>query len=197
MARHLAAPSPRDRSRRGQPALLVSLLLIVGSVVGLRAAVQAEDGPEPPPVPTPAPTPAPTEVQVGESRPTTVDWVSVLEVLDRRRARAFAAGDARLLDEVYAPGSRPGAADAQLLEQYADRGLRVTGLRMRLLDVRLLHATNRRAQLRVVDRLVDGRVRASWSRWRPLPEDRVTARRITLAQGQWPGWRITGSLLLN
>jgi hypothetical protein len=167
----------------------VSLLLVVGSVICLRAAVQAED--------RRSPIPVPADVQAPAASPTTVDWVSVIEVLDRRRARAFAAGDARLLDLVYAPGSRPGAADAELLERYAEGGLRVTGLRMRLIDVRLLHATDDRAELRVVDRLTDGRAQSSPGRWRPLPEDRPTARRITLARGPWLGWSIADARLFD
>ncbi|MDP9444142.1 MAG: hypothetical protein M3P83_07275, partial [Actinomycetota bacterium] len=125
-------------------------------------------------------------------RPEAVDWVSVLRVLDRRRALAFAAADPRLLTEVYTAGSPPGRADQRLLASYADRRLRVVGLRMALLDVRLLQASARHARLRVVDRVAAGVVVTAGGRRTALPPDRPTTRRIALVRLPSSGWRIAG-----
>jgi hypothetical protein len=78
--------------------------------------------------------------------------------------------------------------DLATLRAYAERGVRLTGVRLRTLDARLLGRFGRYVRLRVVDRLerptahgADGTVR--------LPRDRATSRVIVLRDVA-DGWRI-------
>jgi hypothetical protein len=112
---------------------------------------------------------------------TLADW-------DRRRAAAYADADPGALRRLYSAGSGAVRADLSILRGYLDRGLRVEGLRMQVLDLRVLTARPNRMRLAVTDRVARAVAVAAGSgaRW-PLPRDRATARVLTLvrAGGEW------------
>jgi hypothetical protein len=116
-------------------------------------------------------------------------WGLLLEQLDRRRARAFALGDPRVLTTVYAPGSAVLAADSAALEAYTARGLTVGGATFRLLDVRGGRLAPDEVVLRVVDRLAPATARTRDGAGVRLPQDRPTVHRLVLRRGA-DGWRI-------
>ena len=116
------------------------------------------------------------------------DWRAVLDRLDRRRELAYASEDPTLLRAIYVSGSPVLRHDLAMLRAYAERGVRLTGVRLRTLDARLLGRFGQYVRLRVVDRLdrptahgADGAVR--------LPRDRATSRVIVLRDVA-DGWRI-------
>lgn len=150
-------------------ALAVTLAVVLG------ALQQRREHPGPA---TPAPPAAPRE--------TLPDAVSVLREWDSRRAAAWENGDGGGLAELYVPGSRAGAADVALLRGYAERGFRVRGLAMQLLEVDVRRQTPTALRLLVTDRLagavaVRGRTRVS------LPSDAPSRREVTLrlVDGSW------------
>jgi hypothetical protein len=116
-------------------------------------------------------------------------WSGVLARLDDRRALAFSRADAHLLAKVYVPGSALRARDARVIEAYARRDLRVVGLRMTILALRVEDQTASTADLSVVDRIMQARAVDSSGRSRPLPHDRPTAHRLLLRRLP-TGWRI-------
>lgn len=118
-------------------------------------------------------------------------WATVVDDLDQVRAAAFASADPGLLDKVYAPGSAARTVDAALIADYADRGGRVVGARLRALSCRVLSETGRTARLDVVDRLDDARVMWSDGSSHDLPRDRPSRRTIILVNTA-EGWRIAG-----
>ena len=186
MARHL---SPRP-GRRTRTLLAVSLLLVLVSAAGLGVALTrpAPSGGAAPGTSEPTRRSGTPEPPRREVRPST-DWVQVLARLDRRRSRAFATGDPALLARVYLDGSAPLRMDRRLLRRYADRGLRVTGLRMRVVDVRLLAGGETSAVLRVRDRVSGGLVEGDDGNSRPLRGDAWSRHRVRLERGR-DGWRI-------
>jgi len=112
----------------------------------------------------------------------------MLDRLDRRRESAYAANAPASLRAVYVAGSAVLRHDLAMLEAYAQRGVRLTGVRLRTLDVQLLGRSGPYVRLRVVDRLdrptahgADGSVR--------LPRDRATPRVIVVRDAA-DGWRI-------
>lgn len=103
-------------------ALALTCLLVVAAALGLARVPgeRAGDG-DGRPVPRPAAAvPARPEVAA----------LDVLRAWDVRRARAWARGSPAALAELYTADSRTGLRDRRMLRAYADRGLRVTGLRM-------------------------------------------------------------------
>jgi hypothetical protein len=156
------------------------------------AVVQAASPPAAPPS-----DPATRGIAAGdrESRVTTMrarasgpDWPAVLDRLDRRRELAYASEDPTLLRAIYVSGSPVLRHDLAMLRAYAERGVRLTGVRLRILDARLLGRFGRCVRLRVVDRLerpmahgAEGAV--------PLPRDRATSR-VMVLRGVASGWRI-------
>ena len=150
---------------------------VVGAMVW--AVVQAVSTP-------PAPSPSPTSVV--HARAASPDWSAVLDRLDRKRERAYAAEDPALLRAVYVSGSPVLRHDLATLRAYSDRGVRLTGVRLRSLDVEPLGRSGPYVRLHVVDQLdrptahgADGTVR--------LPRDRATVRVIVLRDAT-DGWRI-------
>jgi hypothetical protein len=115
--------------------------------------------------------------------------VDVLHRWDRRRARAYAAGDDRALRTLYVPGSTAGERDVRVLGEYRRRGFRVVGMRMQVLAVRVLAHRRGRWRLRVTDRLHqafavrDGKPLA-------LPRDQASTRDITLVRAGHGRWRV-------
>ena len=113
--------------------------------------------------------------------------VEVLRRWDRARAGAYAAGDMTRLRSLYVRGSPAGTADAGVLRSYLRRGLRVDGMRMQLLAVRVLGHAPRRWRLRVTDRL-HGAVAVDRAGERvALPRDQASTRVVTLVRrgGRW------------
>lgn len=98
---------------------------------------------------TAPPVPAGSAGAFGTERPA----LRVLHRWDARRARAYASGDAATLRSLYLPGSQAAAADVRVLRAYAARGLRVRGIRMQVLEVRVLAHRPGLWRLRVTDRL--------------------------------------------
>jgi hypothetical protein len=141
----------------------------------------------------------------GDDRPA-LRAARVLRAWDHRRARAWARGDVAGLRALYAPGSRAGRRDAAMLRAWQQRGLAVRGMRMQVLDLRVVSAGARRLELAVTDRLahavavdgaVDGAVGGAIGgaiggagggpRALRLPRDAASARRIVLqrTRGSW------------
>jgi hypothetical protein len=189
VSRHRAPRRVRDRSRGWSRAVLVLV-----SVVGLTGALgvgQSMLSTEPAPA-TAANQPPPVSVAASSVWDGSPDpqWSRVLARLDDRRASAFSHGDSGLLDKVYLPGSRLRVRDAGTIDAYARRGLRVVGLHMTILALRVVVRTASTLVLTVVDRI-------SWAaravngagRSRPLPRDGATAHRVTLRRVS-AGWRI-------
>ena len=112
--------------------------------------------------------------------------LDLLRAWDARRARAWARGSPAALAGLYTPGSRTGLGDRRMLRAYADRGLRVTGLRMQVLAVEVRVAGQDRLVLRVADRLARGVARGRAGPV-PLPTDRVSVRLVELRRvaGAW------------
>ena len=69
---------------------------------------------------------------VAPTRDATPRAVRVLHDWDARRSAAWAAGDPAALRSLYVAGSRTGRADRAALAAYAERGLRVPGLRFQV-----------------------------------------------------------------
>ena len=112
----------------------------------------------------------------------------VLRSWDRRRASAWAAGDAASLAELYIPGASAGEADVAMLRDWAARGLAVDGLTTQLLSVRVVAQAPRRWVLRVRDRVAGG-VAAGPGFTEPLPDGAVAEREVELRR--WAGgWRV-------
>lgn len=124
--------------------------------------------------------------------------LEVLREWDRRRAAAYSSGDVRALRRLYTATSLAGRADVRLLREYVDRGLVVEGMGTQLLEARLLSGTPpdpagsdglgpTQLVLWVRDRLVGATAVDRQGRERLLPEDRPSARLVTLAvdAGRW------------
>lgn len=119
----------------------------------------------------------------------TVHWAGMLDVLDRERSAAFAAGDISRLDRVYARGSAGAALDAASIRAYAKRGGRVAGADLTLLSCRVRHSSSRRVDLVVVERLAAAKVVWADGTSRMLPRDLPTKHHVTLVRTS-DGWRI-------
>lgn len=153
------------------------LLALLASVLAVPWAVRSDRAPEASPV---------------SGASTASDRVAALTVLwewDRRRAAAWRRGDPDALTGLYVAGSAAGAADRALLAAYADRGLRVAGIRMQRAAVRVLASNEARIVVEVVDRLV-GAVAVGRDGTRiGLPRDGWSRRRVVLRAGA-RGWRV-------
>jgi hypothetical protein len=158
--------------------------------VGVETSGTYGDRPAERPVNAETPSRA-TNAQPRAARTDPVDsrWGRVLRILDRRRARAFEQGEPRLLDGVYLDGSPARAVDAETIEAYAGRGLRITGLRMRILS--LIGSTHGPGDVRliVLDRIDRAVAVDSQQRRVQLPRDRPTSHRLVVERTP-QGWRI-------
>ena len=113
--------------------------------------------------------------------PTASGPASILAAWDERRSAAWADADVEELRGLYAAGSRAGAADVRLLRRYADRGLRVIGLRTQVLSLTVLERDADLLSVVVTDRIVGGRASGDGESVR-LPADRASTRRIDLVK---------------
>jgi hypothetical protein len=164
--------------RRSLSLAVVLVCAVLGLVIGATAVVLGVDAPsQAPPDLTPARADAPTETRA----------VRVLHAWDVRRSTAFARGDDAALAALYAPGSRTGATDRQVLAGYRERGLRVTGMTTQVLSAVVLRDGADLIEVRVTDVLVDAVVTdLDGVRW-ALPRDRPSTRRVVLVRrdGLW------------
>jgi hypothetical protein len=78
-------------------------------------------------------------------------WSGTLTELDARRSMAFAAGDAELLAQVYAPGSPALAADTEQLRDLRAAGITAQGLRLVVVDASVRQTAPGRVVLAVRD----------------------------------------------
>jgi len=168
------------------------VLLIVASVAGLTGAFGAGQSIlSAGPAPATAANEPPVSIAAARAWAGSPDqdWSGVLARLDHRRALAFSRADPGLLDKVYLPGSGLRARDARVIEAYARRDLRVVGLRITILALRVEDQTRSTAVLSVVDRISRARAINNAGRSRMLPQDRATAHRVILRRMPG-GWRI-------
>jgi hypothetical protein len=114
--------------------------------------------------------------------------VALLRAWDRARATAWREGDPGALAALYTPGARAGRADQRLLAAYAERGLRVEGMRMQVAEVEVVTARARRVELLVTDRLVGATAVRRRTRTE-LPRDRWSRRRVVLVRAG-EAWRV-------
>lgn len=110
----------------------------------------------------------------------------VLRDWDRRRAAAWASGDAGALAALYVPGASAGRADVAMLTAWTARGLAVDELTTQLLAVQVRARGRSRWVLRVRDR-VTGAVAAGAGRAQPLPGGTTSERDVVLRMvgGDW------------
>jgi hypothetical protein len=191
--RHRAQGRERD-PRRGQPRArgVRRAGLVVASVIGFTGVFGAWPSmlsTEPAPATIADEPPASVAASVAWAGSPNQHWARVLGRLDDRRALAFSRADPGLLDKVYLTGSGLRGRDARTIDAYARRGLRIEGLHMTILALRLEVRTASTAVLSVVDRISRARAVNSAGRSRALPRDRATAHRVTLRRVP-TGWRM-------
>jgi hypothetical protein len=159
--------------------LLAALLTVVVIWLAGVAGVSAVGG---------SSTRHPTEPAVHRALTPAGSALVLLRDWDRRRAAAWASGDPIALARLYVPGSRTGVRDRLDLRRWADRGLRVTGLRQQVRSVRVIARTRQRLVVVVTDRTVGG-VAVAATRRTALPTSGWETHRITLRRSG-PGWRV-------
>lgn len=192
--RRAGAPS----SRRGG-VLALALVPLVGIVVAAVWLESARSDGRQRPGPVASATPRQGErgtPSAAASTPTAAatggpSWRTVLETLDRRRASAYARGDAAALRRVYVPGSAALGTDAATLRAYRSAGLRVHGMRLRVGALHEVSASRSAAVLRVTDRLEPYRIVGvgAGGRGRRGPGRGDVTWRVTLRHVDG-GWRI-------
>jgi hypothetical protein len=115
-------------------------------------------------------------------------WIAILGRLDRRRELAYALGEPRRLRSVYVADSAVLRHDVAMLRAYRERGVSLTGVRLRVLDADLMGRDGPYVRLRVVDRLQRPTAHTGHGSIR-LPRDAPTDRVIVL-RDLADGWRI-------
>ncbi len=121
------------------------------------------------------------------------DWWQVFAELDRRRARALTALDPELLADYAQSGSPAWSADAALVSDLRERGLRPQGLTSRVLAVERSERQGERAKVQVVDqRSAYSLVDAQGSVVELVPQAGLTRWWVTLSReaGDDLGWRV-------
>ncbi len=124
--------------------------------------------------------------QASVSEPARSAPARILAAWDEARAAAWEAGDPAALRELYAAGSRTGAADVRLLRDYRERGLSVADLTTQVLAMDVVAQSPSRLVLVVTDRVVGGRAVGVGAPV-ALPADRASTRRVVLRReaGRW------------
>ncbi len=134
-------------------------------------------------------TPASASAGAASVRPE-VRAAQILHGWDVRRSRAWAAGDGPALRRLYTPTSSAGRRDVAMLRAWNDRGVRVDGWAVQLISVQVRTSTPDRLVLRVIDRMVGGRVTAGRASVQ-LPRDRPSRRTVELRRGSpRSSWRV-------
>ena len=164
--------------------LLVLVLAVLTTAATLVVAVSGEDPDAPVPRLAAARADLSDDAAAGAGREDPA--VRVLHAWDVRRARAWAAGDARALRRLYVRGSRAGRADVAMLHAWLARGLRVRGMRMQVVAATVRGRGEARVVLEVTDRLV-GATTVAAGRRVPLPRDVPSRHTVVLVRvaGQW------------
>lgn len=111
--------------------------------------------------------------------------------LDALRVEALTAGDADVLERVHV-GEAGRRADASVIADYRDRGLRLRGAGMLRLRCSVREESEGSIVLEVVEVLGSTWVVDERSRWRLLPAPEPTTRLITLVRTD-DGWRVAGA----
>jgi hypothetical protein len=176
-----------DRASRRTIAVTLAVLATVAALVAV-AVVARDAGPDGRPrAPGPAGSSGPAPIPPNTSVVAALASLTVLRDWDRDRAAAWRTGDTAALRRLYTTRSEAGVRDVAMLRRWRARGLRVRGMTMQVLDVRLRCRAPRRFVLVVTDRLagpvaVDRRGR-TW----PLPRDRASTRRLEFRRtaGRW------------
>lgn len=176
--------------------LLVALLLSALTGVGVAVAQHPTREPAPreparegsaprvsPPAPAKAPDRAAPEPALSDAAA-----IAVLRGWDRRRAAAWSAGNGAALRGLYVPGSAAGRRDLAMLRAWTSRGLRVRGLRMQVLAVRVRVHRERRVVLEVTDRVARAIAVGDGVR-RELPRDGASTRAVELVRSA-TRWRV-------
>lgn len=161
--------------------LLLPVLLGVPGLALAVALVRVGDQPDRAGFPEARPVAgAPAELPAAE----------VLRGWDVQRAAAYEQGSTRMLRDLYVAGSAAGTSDVRLLRSYRARGIRVVGMRMQVLALRVPETRPDRLRLVVTDRL-DGAVAVGGGRRAPLPRDLPDTRTVTLLRGADGAWRVS------
>lgn len=157
---------------RTRTALASLVLLLVVAAVGCR--------PAPPAAPPRTDVPDPAVVAPARSP------LALLHAWDRRRAAAWAAGDADALRSLYVEGAAAGARDLAMLRSWSQRGLTVAPLEVQVLAGRVVARGSGRVTFVVTERLARAAARAGSDTWL-LPSGQVVTRRVTMwrVNGQW------------
>lgn len=165
--RHAGRVDPRRLLPVLVPLAVLGLVLAVGSHVAGRLGVEASA----------APDPEPHSPQVARE---------VLAAWDGRRARAWAAGDAEALRDLYASGSGAGRADVALLKRWTERDLTVVDMQTQVISLAVVEHGADRLVLDVTDRVVGARA-VGGGGTRELPRGAPATRRIEMVRsnGEW------------
>jgi len=112
--------------------------------------------------------------------------VAVLREWDRRRAEAWAAGDADALRSLYTRRSTAGVRDVALLSRWLARGLRVHRMQTQVLNLQVVEQHAGRLVLMATDRITRA-VATGRGTDMPLPVDSPSTWRITMRRvaGEW------------
>lgn len=183
-ARH-ARPAPDAPGRGRSPGRLLVAALVLLVICGAGAGWWSGRGGEAP-VPAAAGVTAATRAAV-EGAP---DWTAELDRLDELRGEAFAAADAQVLGQVYAPGSAALAADRHLVDELAAAGRTASGVRHLLGEVAVVAVDGDRARLRVVDALGPYEVRDRTGRLVARVAGRGERRQLVELARTAQGWRL-------
>ncbi len=169
-------------------AVLIGTIAVVVAVVAVVAGVAWWGRPDPGRTPMAGPkvVVAPAAGRVEAVR--VVASLAVLRDWDRARAAAWASGDLAALGALYVPGAAAGRADVAMLRKWTERGLRVEGMEMQVLEIALHSQGARRLVLVVRDRLVGAvAVRPGGDDRIALPRDGASTRRLVFVKpgDQW------------
>ncbi len=118
----------------------------------------------------------------------------LVQSLDRHRAASFAAADVQRLAEVYTTDSAAGQRDAEVIEQYRERGATVIGALPEVSECSVREQTSTMIDVEVVDTLGPSHVRWDDGSRTRLPRDQPTRRHVVLRLTA-DGWRISESLV--
>ncbi|MEQ6901802.1 hypothetical protein [Nocardioides sp. YIM 152588] len=183
---------PRHRAERAsaRPAAhrlgAAALGLVLALSIVAATAVAGLLAPEPDGT-TPAPASAPAPAAEEAEDRAEVAALRVLRRWDRARARAWMRDDPAALARLYWPGSEAGRRDLAMLAAWRGRGVRVRGMRMQVLELRLRARSSRRMVLVVTDRLTGAVAVGVDGGGRALPRDGASSRRLELVRrgGRW------------